>query len=56
MIIEEKNLTGDKLIETVNQICVDKDEMRQMGRNAAKFALIDANERIYDAVMELVKS
>lgn len=54
-VIEEKYLTGDKLIDTVKALCGDSSTLKNMAENARKNAIIDANERIYKQVMELYK-
>ncbi len=54
-VIEEKYLTGDKLIDTVKTLCGDKSTLRTMAENAKNNAITDANERIYKQVMELYK-
>lgn len=53
-VIEEKDLTGGKLIETVQSMIADPNRLRQLGRNASKMAILDANERIYDEIVELI--
>ncbi|MBE6805828.1 MAG: undecaprenyldiphospho-muramoylpentapeptide beta-N-acetylglucosaminyltransferase [Clostridia bacterium] len=55
-VIEEKYLTGDKLIDTVKTLCNDKLTLKTMAENAKKNAITDANERIYVQVMELYKN
>lgn len=52
-LIEEKNLTEEKIIETVSALLNDKDRLNAMGKAAKENAIIDANERIYDVLMEL---
>lgn len=55
MIIEQKDLTGEKLIETVDQMLTDKAVLEEYRKNAQKMAITDANERIYKIVKEIVK-
>ncbi len=52
-IIEEKDLSCDKLIETVKAIIESPDVLRKMGENAKKSAISDSNERIYSVIMNL---
>ncbi len=52
-IIEEKNLSGDSLIEAVKNIFANPELAKSMGKNAAETAILDANQRIYDCLMEL---
>ncbi len=53
-IIEEKDLTGDKLIETVSRL-IDSPKLLENMREAAKqVAITDATKRIYDTLMSLI--
>ncbi|MBR4762148.1 MAG: UDP-N-acetylglucosamine--N-acetylmuramyl-(pentapeptide) pyrophosphoryl-undecaprenol N-acetylglucosamine transferase, partial [Clostridia bacterium] len=52
-IIEEKDLTAERLIEVVNGLIDNKPRLKEMAENARKIAIVDANERIYDVLMEL---
>ena len=53
-IIEEKDLTGDKLIETVSRL-IDSPKLLEKMREAAKqVAITDATKRIYDTLMSLI--
>ena len=56
VLIEEKELTGQGLIETVKQLFENPKKLAQMGKNAARDAVLDANERIYRVLMELYAS
>ena len=52
-IIEEKDLSGEKLIEVVSSIINDKNRLEEMSINAKNSAISDSNERIYKIVMDL---
>ena len=52
-IIEEKDLTGESLINTVSKLIENKPKLAKMSEAARKTAIIDANERIYQALMQL---
>ena len=52
-IIEEKDLTTEKLIETVENLIENKPKLEAMASAAKKGAIIDANERIYEIIMRL---
>ena len=54
MIIEQKDLTGQKLIETVDSMLTDKAVLEEYRRNAQQMAITDANERIYRTVKEVL--
>lgn len=56
ILIEEKDLTGDKLIETVKSLIDDKEKLLQMSENAKKTAVFDANERIYEVIVNLINN
>ncbi|MBR6693845.1 MAG: undecaprenyldiphospho-muramoylpentapeptide beta-N-acetylglucosaminyltransferase [Clostridia bacterium] len=51
-IIEEKDLSGEKLISTVMEM-VGSDSLKEMGEKAKKSAISDSNERIYNVIMRL---
>lgn len=55
VIIEEKDLTGEKLIETVASLIDDKEKLESMSAAALKMAVTDSNERIYKVIMNLLK-
>lgn len=52
-LIEEKNLTAEKLLQTINSIADDKNTLVSMSKNAKKVAILDANKRIYDVIIDL---
>ena len=52
-IIEEKDLSGEKLIETVEFLIENKPKLEKMSDSARKSAIIDANDRIYQIIMQL---
>lgn len=54
-ILEEKDLTPDKLTEMVNALVSDKAKLQEIGKNAKKMALTDATQRIYETLCEIVK-
>lgn len=53
-IVEEKDLTGDVLWEKVQKIFAQPGGAAQLGEKAAAMAIRNANERIYDVMMEVV--
>ena len=55
-IIEEKDLTGEKLTEVVSQLITDKEKLDTMSKTAKKCAIIDTNERIYKVITDLYSS
>lgn len=50
--IEEKELTGDKLWETIKQLTADPVRLAEMAENMRKAAILDADERILAVVRE----
>ncbi|MGN1113089.1 MAG: undecaprenyldiphospho-muramoylpentapeptide beta-N-acetylglucosaminyltransferase [Acutalibacteraceae bacterium] len=49
-IIEESELTGDRIIEYADRILGDKDTLTEYSQNAGKMAIVDANDRIYSVI------
>lgn len=52
-VIEEKDLTGEKLTKTVEDIIYNSSKLEQMGSAAKESAIPDASKRIYDEIMKL---
>ncbi len=55
-VIEEKDLTPEKLINEVETILSSKSLAEIMGKNAAESAINNANERIYNCIMGLINN
>lgn len=53
-VIEEKNLTDELLVATVDNLLSDGFTAEDMGKNAKESAILDASERIYTTLMELL--
>ncbi len=53
-IIEEKDLTPQKLTETVDSIFEDENTVKEIGKNAAAMGILDANERIYQVILRVL--
>ena len=56
LVIEEKDLTGEKLIETVDAILSDPAVLKEYRNNAQRMAITDANERIYKTIKQVLSS
>lgn len=56
VIIEEKDLTGERLTQEVNRLLADRDRLRILGENAKKMAIPDTVERIADILFGLAKA
>ncbi len=54
VVIEEKDLTGQRLCQEVKALIQDPDRLAQLGRNAQSMAILDANERIYQEILSLL--
>ncbi len=54
LIIEEKDLTGARLIQVIEDVISDPQELRNIGKNAASMAIIDSAERICSQIEELI--
>ena len=52
-IIEEKDLTGEALIKTVEGLIENKEKLEKMSQSALKGAITDSNQRIYEILMQL---
>lgn len=52
-VLEEKNLSAESLIAEVAGMIENKPLLERMGANARKHAITDANERIYNILMQL---
>ncbi len=52
-IIEEKDLTAEKLIETVSSLIEDKTKLDAMALAAKGGAIKDTNQKIYEIIMQL---
>ncbi len=55
VVIEEKNLSGNALCNAIDNLTADKQRLKEMGRNAAKISKSDANNLIYNELMELYR-
>ena len=56
MIIEEKDLTGKKLLDMVNGLVKDPERLHSMEANARSMAILDATDRIADQLVALAES
>lgn len=52
-IIEEKDLSDEKLIDVVSKLIENKSRLQEMSQAAQKGAIMDSNERIYKIIMQL---
>ena len=54
VVIEEKDLTGEKLTEEVEKLLEDRAGLDKMGENARAMCVSDAAQRIYDCLCKVV--
>ena len=54
-ILEEKDLSGEALCQKVEELFNNPDTIPTFAANAKKMAILDANERIYHIIKEIVK-
>ncbi len=54
-IILDKDLTAEKLDEEINKIIKNKMTVIDMGKNALKNSILDADDRIYAEILKLLK-
>ncbi len=55
IVIEEKDLSGEKLISIVDLLISNMDKVKEFGENAKKMAVTDATKRITECLCEIVK-
>lgn len=53
-IIEEKDLTGEKLLSMVNELIENPDKLHAMEQNAKSMAILDSADRIADQLVGLI--
>ena len=54
VVIEEKDMNENTLTEKVKELLADPSVLKKMGQAAKEGAYLDANERIYRALMKLL--
>lgn len=52
-VIEEKDLTSEKLTEEIDRLLSSENLLSQYSQNAEKMSIKDANERIYNVIKEI---
>lgn len=52
-LIEEKDLTAEKVVGTVKRLIEDPEKLREMSKASHASAILDTNERIYRVIMDL---
>ncbi len=54
IVVEQKDLTSQWLIDTVNELCKDRNKLDELSLNAKKLCISDTNARIYKVLSELL--
>ena len=54
VMIEEKDLTPEKLTEEIDRLASDPKRLREYSENAKKMAIDDASKRIYSIIIEVL--
>ena len=54
VMIEEKDLTPEKLTEEIDKLASDKERLKEYSENAKKMAVADASKRIYSVIIEVL--
>ncbi len=54
IVIEQKNLTSELLIQTVKELCENRSRLNELSDNAKKLCIKDTNERIYEVISKLI--
>ena len=55
VVIEEKDLSGKTLCQVIEKLTLDKERLKEMGKNAAAISKSDANNLIYSELMALYR-
>ncbi len=55
VVIEEKDLSGKTLCQAIEKLTLDKERLKEMGKNAAAISKSDANNLIYSELMALYR-
>ncbi|MCI8496618.1 MAG: undecaprenyldiphospho-muramoylpentapeptide beta-N-acetylglucosaminyltransferase [Clostridiales bacterium] len=53
-LIEDKDLTGERLIEVVKRLTAKPEKLHEMGRKAQETAILDSCERIYTVITDVL--
>lgn len=56
LLLLEKDLTGQKLVEMIDSVLMDPETLESMKNNARKMGIKDAADRVYDLIEALMKN
>ncbi len=54
LLIEEKDITREKITEMISAVLEDKERQKLLGENIYSFAVPDANKKIYEDICRLI--
>ena len=54
LLIEEKDITREKMCSLVSSVLEDKQKQKELGENIYSFAVPDANKKIYEDICRLI--
>lgn len=55
ILIEDKDLTGEKLIKTVGDLLSNPEKLKIIGENAKKMSILDATQKIVACIEKIIK-
>ena len=55
MVIEQKDVTNDRMIAEIEKLYGDQAKVKEMSESAAKLHLLDTNERILAVIDKLIE-
>jgi len=55
MLLKESELTGEKLVETLDELMLDPIKRQEMAENAKKIGMPDASDRLIEVINEIMK-
>ena len=56
VVVEEKDLNGQWMCQTVEELTQDPQRLKTLGKNAQSLAILDANQKIYEEVLAMLNS
>ncbi|MDE7094039.1 MAG: UDP-N-acetylglucosamine--N-acetylmuramyl-(pentapeptide) pyrophosphoryl-undecaprenol N-acetylglucosamine transferase, partial [Oscillospiraceae bacterium] len=55
IVIEQKNVTSEIMIEKIKNLYQDREKLKQMARNASALAIPDTEDRIWGVIEKLMQ-
>ena len=54
ILVEEKNLKGDVLIQLIDKMLDNKNELQQMKKNLRELSIPESATKIYNTISEII--